>query len=367
MQQIRITHPFSLLTMSLVAVSAKPAEYTECQAPANAYYVKYTGTVSTHKCYNGLQDAVDSVKENETAEIVFLKDITDWAGAVTISNRNITLNLNEHKVVNFTTGSLTAKGATVTIKNGTFNAANNRLVVDASEAATTLTIADDVTVTDGYQQDSVIYVTSAAKKTVLNLNGTWNIGNEMVNCAQKAEEKLTVNLNAKVTGNVVPDGALVVLDAGNTEVNVNGGSYTSNEMVFELQNGTLNINGGTMVSKNDAVVWVYAEPGEDLTQVLNINGGTLTAKKGYALQFNAKNGTYKITKGSFESGKDTEDEQLPAILVTNVKGFLDKHANMITGGSFAGSIVGDVEDKDGRHVDAADAAKILVGNATVKE
>ena len=354
--------------MSLVTVSADSVEYKDCSA--GYYYVKYSN--GTHRCESSFTNAVNSINANETAEIVFLADIPSWTGDVVIdNNKNVTLNLNEYKATfsGGATGTLKVAGANVTIKNGTINAANQRIIVDASTKATTLTFANDVTVNYGWKQDSVVLVTDATKKTVININGTWNVADEIVNCAQKAEEELTVNLNAKVTAtDLANNDALLVLDAGNTVVNVNGGTYKSNEEVFKLQNGTLNINGGTLESTDDTVVWVYDEPGKNLSQVLNINGGTLTAKKGYAVWFDAKEGTYKITDGTFKSGKDADGEQLPALYInTAVKGFLDNHKGMITKGTFTGSIVGEVTDKDGRHVDAEKAAADLVGNATVSE
>ena len=210
--------------MSLVTVSADSVEYKDCSA--GHYYVKYSN--GTHSCESSFTNAVNSINANETAEIVFLADIPSWTGDVVIdNNKNVTLNLNEYKATfsGGTTGTLKVAGANVTIKNGTINAANQRIIVDASTKATTLTFANDVTVNYGWKQDSVVLVTDATKKTVININGTWNVADEIVNCAQKAEEELTVNLNAKVTAtDLANNDALLVLDAGNTVVNVNGGT-----------------------------------------------------------------------------------------------------------------------------------------------
>ena len=345
--------------MSLVTVSA--AEYECPSSTTGDYLVQYSGS---KKCFASLTAAINDVKEDETAEIIFLKN-QNWNPAGLTIEKNVTLNLNGHTVT-IAGGALTFKGATVTIKNGTIDGGNSKLVVDSSEKATTLTIADDVTVKGAATTNSVVLVKDATKKTTLNLNGTWTINNEIVNCAQKAEEVLTVNLNAKVTATgLTNDDGLVVLDAGNSVVNVNGGTYKANEYVFALTNGTLNINAGTMES-TDEVAIVVKNPAPNLTNVLNITGGTITSKKNYAIWFAGSEGTHKIAGGTFTSGKDSNKKQLPALRIYNNE-YLNNHKGMITKGTFTGSIVGEVENEDGRYVEAAAAAKILVGNATVSE
>ena len=363
--QHKVTTLFSLLTMSLVTVSARE-EHSECVTPNNNYYVKYSD--GTHKCLDTFANALNSVKANETAEIVFLKETDSWSGKIEFKN-NVVLNLNGSKQTLVTAGSWVAKGANVTIKNGTIEAGalTGILGVDASEKATTLTIDKDVTIKSSATSSGVVTIADATKAAVVNVNGTWKISNEIVDCSG-VDKNLTVNLNATVTANALQTSELVSLDAGNTTVNVNGGSYTTNKRVFHLQNGTLNINAGSLTSDGPTIV-LDSPTDEDHAHALNIKGGNVTSTKSYALWFSTSKGTYALSgNAKYTSGKDAEDKQLPAIYVnTNVKDFLDKHPAMISSGTFIGSIVGEVQNKDGRDVDAEDAEKILVGNATVSD
>ena len=81
--QHKVTTLFSLLTMSLVTVSARE-EHSECVTPNNNYYVKYSD--GTHKCLDTFANALNSVKANETAEIVFLKETDSWSGKIEFKN-----------------------------------------------------------------------------------------------------------------------------------------------------------------------------------------------------------------------------------------------------------------------------------------
>ena len=346
--------------MSLVTVFAAESPVESCKG--KVYYMTLNdGTVA---CSNGWGTDLAKIEDGESATIVMLKDYTE-TNAITF-DKNITFDLNDH--VFTINGSVTVKGANVTIKNGTINAANERILVDASQKETTLTIAKDVTVENSgsVTAPSVVKVTSATKATTVNINGTWEVGNEIVNCAQTPREVLTVNLNAKVTG-TLSSGALLKLDAGNSVVNVNGGTYTSNKRVFTLVNGTLNINtGATLKATGDSAIVVEAANTETLPQVLNIAGGDITSTKRESVWFNGSKGTYKITDGTFTSGKDAKGKYLPALHINNPE-FLEEHKGMITKGNFKGSIVNEVAVGTNEYKTAAEAAKILVGNATVSE
>ena len=241
--------------------------------------------------------------------------------------------------------------------------------VNSEEKASTLTFAKDVIVesnsTAGHNVGAVVKVEDATKATVVNINGDWEVANELVDCDPGKNKNLTINLNAKVTADTLSTAALVSLDAGTTTVNVNGGTYTSNKYVFELTNGTLNVNGGKATGSGAAIY--VKEPTGKYTNALTIAGGDIstTSSTHEAVWFDGSKGTYKITGGTITSGKNADGEQLPALHIRNIN-FLANHKNMITGGNFTGSIVGDV--KEGTRITKAAAAQAdLVGNATVSE
>ena len=350
--------------MSLVTVSA--AESPEESCKNNYFYVNYSGN-KQYQCFDDLSNAADSVGDDETAEIVFVKGKTfNFTSNETIKS-NVTLNLNGQTIKMDTGGVFTIEGANVTIKNGTFDTTTGteRIEVNGKDKATTLTFANDVTVKGALTTNSVVKVLDASEKTTINVNGKWEIANEIVNCVQDKDENLTINLNAKVTGtNLTSWNALVVLDAGSTVVNVNGGTYTADQRAFTVKNGTLNVNAGTIKATGDAAI-VVNKADNGSTNALSIKGGDISSTAGYALYFFDAEGKYSISDGTFTSSKDSKGKRLPAIYINNPD-FLDNHKNMITGGDFTGSIVGDV--KEGERITKAEYATAdLVGNATVSE
>ncbi len=324
---------------------------------------------SKYSCAATIRDAIDAAKTNKGGEIVLLKNAT-MTSDNTIDT-DVTINLNDNKLTISNGKKLIIKGANVTIKNGTIDAASsvtNAIEVYSTDDASTLTIEKDVTVDGTNISGAVIKVKDASKKTEVNINGTWDLKNEIIDCDNGQDRDLTVNLNADVTGTSL-SGSLVTLDAGNSVVNVLGGSYEADKTVFALTNGTLNISGGKITSTGSNAVKI-ANPTGNNKNALNITGGELisTHKGSYSLYFavgsSSTKGTYAISKGTFTSGKDDDGNQLPAINIAD-KNFLANHANMISGGSFIGAIVDDVLVGDDVYQTAAAAVKALTGNATV--
>ena len=346
--------------MSLVTVSA--AEY-EC--PKNTTGNFYVDKGDQYGCKGTIANAMAALKAGGTIYIREDEKMLD-KGAYTI-DKDVTIDLNGNTLT-IGTNALTIKGANVTIKNGTIEFAgsttNSPFVVDASAKATTLTFASDVKVK--YTENAaVVKVLYATKATVVNVNGTWDVQNELVDCDAGKDKNLTVNFNATAKGT----GTLVSINAGTTVVNVNGGSYeTTSGAVFRLTNGTLNVNAGSIKSKGNAAI-VVENPTDDYTNALTIKGEKTEIssenKKVEAVYFYSSKGTYSIADATITSGKDEDDEQLPALHIPN-KEFLDKHPGMVKSGKFTGALVGDVKGEDGLLVKANVAQKTLVGNATVK-
>ncbi len=354
---------FGFIAMVAMIGGVSAADYTECKAPTNNYFIKNSDT--TYKCEKLLSDALNAVKAG--GEIVLLKDVTPYSD-ITI-NKDITFDLNGHTIdMAGQNKSITVEGANVTFKNGiiaeTNNASGGHFKVDSSEKASTLTIADDVTVTGIGISSAFIKITDATNDTVVNVNGTWTLKNEIVDCDAN-DRKLVINLNADVTADDLQTNALVTTNQGASVVNVNGGSYTSNKTIFELTQGTLNISGGTIKSTSKSAI-VVKEPTPGKSK-LNISGGDISSSAKYSLHFDSgtssKNGTYSISNGTFTSGTDAEGNQLPAIYIGS-QGFLTNHPGIITGGTFTNGIVGDVQVEKGEMKYAAAATSILIAQGT---
>ncbi len=325
------------------------------------YHVK--GVDDTYACANTLVDAIKNVPNG--GEIVLLNE-SQPGSAITI-DKDVTIDLNGHKMN--LTNTLTVKGANVTIKHGTLTAAAAKLIVDSSEKASTLTIANDMTVTGTGGSSAFIKVLDATKDTVINVNGEWTLKNEIVDCTRN-DKKLVINLNANITANALQTNALVSIDQGSSIVNVNGGSYVSSKMAFELVKGTLNINAGTIEAKEHAI---YVKSTSADPSALNIAGGVITSTGAntYSVRFSSSGsgnarGTYKFTGGTFTSGQDGNGNQLPAISIGDPT-FLTNHPKMISGGSFTKAIVGDVPVENNLNMLASAAEKILIGDAGTSE
>lgn len=346
--------------MSLVTVFAAESP-DECKN--KVYYLDLgNGEVS---CVGNLPADLANVDEGKSATFVALKDVS--LGSAESINKDLVYDLNGHTLTFGSGSQYKVEGANVTFKNGTIVAAGNAIQVNSANKASTLTFASDVKV-EATNGSAIVNVTDAKNATVVNINGTWTVTNEIVECAQKPEENLTINLNATVNAKNSSK-SIATLNAGKSVVNVNGGSYTAKSYVFELVNGTLNINGGTLTSTTDHAIVVRNVSG-DYKNALKVTGGTIVAEGmgRYALYFDnatttTKTGTYSITGGEFTSGLDKDDKQLPALYINNPK-FLDNYKGMITKGTFTGSIVGNVTIGTNKYKTAAEAAKILVGNAT---
>ena len=80
------------ILLSVVTVSAAEIP-EECKNVVGAkYFVKYSDR--QYQCFTSLGSALTDIKEDETAEIVFLKDTDTWAstGGVVEIDKNVTLN-----------------------------------------------------------------------------------------------------------------------------------------------------------------------------------------------------------------------------------------------------------------------------------
>ena len=349
--------------MSLLTVSADDSTAEGCKDSGKLFYASLGN--GDYVCTNDTSDILAEIDEGKSANVKVLHDYTP--GANVTLNKNITYDLNGNTLTFDTTHKYTIEGAEVTFKNGTIvvptSAPAGVFTVNSATKASKLTI--DATV-ESDTTNAIVQISSAVKNTEVNLNGSWEVKGELVGCT--TGDKETINLNAKITANLTGT-QLVSINAGASVVNVLGGSYESNRLVFRLTNGTLNVKAGTIKSTGDNAILVNTAD-SDKKHALNINGGTITteAENKYSVYFeygtNAKNGTYSITDGTFTSGEDEKGNQLPALYI-NAQEFLDNHKAWIKGGKFTKAVVGDVKVGTKVYKTSAAATAILVGNATV--
>ena len=344
--------------MSLVTVSAAET-VTSKSACTKDYLVDYKN--GQYGCYSTVAEVLGSSNFKDNEIVTLLKNKT-FDGGISV-NKDITLDLGGYTVTLADGKQVEVKdGANVTIKNGTIKTASqssDKAMFTLTGNSNTVTFDKSLTVNASGMNDgtnAVIDANSATDKTVINIYGTWTgLKGELVDCGTGAEDVITLNATVESAK------GLVGIDAGDSVVNVTGGSYTSkDENTFELKSGTLNISGGTILAKKGNAVYVTENSDRGANNVLKITNGTLKSDTTYALSFEKANkGNYSITNGSITSGKN-----LPAIEIIDWS-FLKEHEKMITGGTFTKGIVGDVQVGTNDYEYASSATKILVGNATV--
>ncbi len=353
-----------------------------------------------------------------SADMVISKDITIDLG----DNNSITFDASHGFVVS---GKLTIKGegeinsntsatkSLITVSGGgslsvegnvklnyTANTANlttPAITVNApaSTSNTTVTFASTVNVTsNGY--GLAVLGTSAPKVTV-NMAGTWD----------------TKGYVAKVNGTVGYASSNAPI------INVNEGKYTSEgtalyasgyaiwnikagevkgAQALEAKSGIVNISGGKLMatgatSGSPSVTGSHALTNGNAINVvrggahyvdvkrltINITGGDISSDKGYAMYIKdlRADGKINVDGGSLTSGKDS-DGQLAAIKIddatpADAKAFIEHHADMVTGGEFAGDVFARTQIATNTYATPADLAATLVegeintngGNTTV--
>ncbi len=348
-------------------VNAQVTTVASASACSSSTYEAYVKFDQGYKCYSTLKDAVDGMDEGGT--ITLVKDVTVQAnGQITFSN-DIVLNLNGKTLtlkngsgsatpLKVTDSELTIKNGKITVDSGTHG---SLLEVAATSDDATITIAKDIKF-DGANQDAshaIFTVSSATENVEINVAGKWsNLQGELVDCSTAGNE--TINLNAEIEGAI----GLIGIDAGDSVVNVTGGSYTSDTgNTFKLQSGTLNITGGTILAKADDAIYVDGTTSNGANNVLKISGNpTITSKSGYSVYFknDVHDGSYDISGGTFtSSGKK-------AALSINDPEFLEEFSNIITGGKFTNGVVEDTEVGDVTYT-AAEATKALVKGETTEK
>ena len=335
-------------------------------------YVKYDS--GADKCYTNVGGAFNDSNVKEGATVYLLKDFA--LGTDALLNKSGVLDLNGYTLTTDASKGLSVgNGVNLTIKNGTIDATGGTSMITVANTSKTgsLTIDKTVTIDGSNLSQAVIAADSTTKATTININGTWkNIDHELIDCSPVTGTStiLTINLNANVEG----AGKLVGIDAGHSVVNVNGGSYIAKtDNVFQLKSGVLNIKDGQIISEADNKAAIYVNASTAATE-LNISGGTITAKgtDSNAIFFATAQGIYNISKGTFTSGKDDDNKQLPAIRIVDNE-FIKKHEGMITGGTFNGGVVGRTVAENGSTYDPTTATTKLVkgtyttsnGNVTV--
>lgn len=304
-----------------------------------------TGAVAKigDKEYATFKEAHDAAKAKE--EIVLLQDLTDLSNVVDIT-KEITLNLNNHKVTNIVNNSTNV----VTIKNGTIYGNpvsqgilnKTKLVLDNVKLSISTNTGDmggssDMSLENivnngtltiknssidaqniGYVSYPITYITNEKDGSITIESGNYNLG--------EVGFFITNNGSFIINGGTYKDGAY------NTKIN-NHKNFTINNGIVErlvinnYKNGTFNIKNGTFISTTiyngeDYQNYLYNTGKEK--SIVNISGGNFNSED--VILSNSQNSAYStinISGGKFTS-KGT--------IVGNYG--LDSNSIVITGGEF---------------------------------
>lgn len=282
--------------------------------------------------YSDLKAAVDAVKSDEI--ITLLDDIdlgTDELSTYNVKStvKNVTIDLGGHTLTSASKYTIYLKVNDWTIQNGTITNTNasttyGTLYIGGSYNSTTLKNVTIESKTNG------VYFAIPSKKNGIKTSitvedGTKISGNYGVYMkgqpkprgnTRDGQEILNVN-GGEITGKIA---AIAVFGAakGNTKagviVNINGGKVYSEGYAIAgngstlLENTTININGGSVISTKDTAIY-HPQAG-----TVNVTGGTVSGVTGgiqmCAGTLNVTGGTITATGNGDVSGK-TGDGSIP--------------------------------------------------------
>jgi len=217
--------------------------------------------------YNNLKDAIAAAKSGDTVKLIADTDID--SDKITI-DKNITLDLNEKTLTaeNINQKLEVAKGSTLTVNNGTIKAESStesitntrectiKLQAGANLNMNNVTVNDNTENIDTEQRSTgnFIYLaedsetTTSGSSVIAKNRGTISLTN--VKASLKTDK--FIYLNDTVNGNGYVSGY---------EININGGSYTSElsgtpSILFQLSGMKANFNGVTINTKTAGCVYL---------------------------------------------------------------------------------------------------------------
>ena len=228
--------------------------------------VNYVAEIGGTK-YESLQEAITAAQNGDT--ITLLADVN---GDVTISAKQITLDLNGKKISAEGTDAVSVNnGATVTIKNGTLES-NGYNCGGIYIKNATATLEDCTFIGTNSDMSCGVYASNGANVTINNCELVAHqyalimMGANVTINGGKFEAETSVGAN----GSDDYDDATLTINDGifngaiywpaNGKLTINGGTFTANTAVY-LKSGSLEITGGTFTGNGQASDYKYTLSG----------------------------------------------------------------------------------------------------------
>ena len=298
--------------------------------------VKYAAEVNGVK-YETLADAIAAAQTGDT--ITLLVNVNE---CVTISGKNVTLDLNGKKV--FGDGSdavAVVGGAVVTIKNGTLET-NGKNCGGVWVKNATATLEDCTLISTNVEESCAVYASNGATITIKNCELTAAANGEgenhfaltMMGANITIESgKFTGKHSVSSNGSDDYDDATLTINGGtfdgpiywpaNGKLTINGGTFTAETAIY-LKSGSLEINGGTFTGNGEKKDYQYKDSGAiytgtaimienvgrseyDAVTSAAINGGTFISVNNVAIQSVAENTNVDVVTGFISNGTFSSD------------------------------------------------------------
>ena len=330
---------------------------------AVAYVVENSGNYEREIGYATLADAVASEYGNN---VTMLADVNE---AVTISGKEITLDLNGKKVYSANSDVISVKNnANVTIKGGTLESAGyNCGGVYVNNA--TLALNGCTFVGTNNEESCGVYASNGANVTIDNCELTANHYGLIMMGANVTINSgtFTAPLSVSANGSDDYDDATLTINGGtfnggiywpaNGKLTINDGIFTD-EIAVYVKSGSLEINGGTFTGTGVANNYAYTLSGfaatGDAIVIENVGGDEYDAI-----------GTVSITGGTF-----TSVNAAPIASYTAGKDGVEAVEGFVIGGTFNKEIEAElcalgyicIPDGNGAYTIADDPSTLYITN-----
>lgn len=312
-----------------------------------------------NKYYDNLQEAINNVSSNDTISL-----ITDVKTDETINiNKTVNINLNgntieaEEKVFLIEGGSLHLTGKGKVKETKPYNGA---IVIKGSQNSndlnySTLKVDKEVTL-EGWSGISVQHNNQKSYGVLINFQGKINAINDITGdegigiyvngSIQNKTNSPIININSD---SQISSTGIGLYLAGSSLVNIDNANISGKESAISIKAGTLNIKSGTFycngldntptqgnnngVNSSGATIQIESNDGYAGNIEINIQGGTLTSKNSHVIYEYIGRGNTSLVKEIILSGGTYKSPSNKNVFSLS-NSLVNKHSKFIKGGKY---------------------------------
>lgn len=312
-----------------------------------------------NKYYDNLQEAINNAGSNDTISL-----ITDVKTDETINiNKTVNINLNgntieaEEKVFLIEGGSLHLTGKGKVKETKPYNGA---IVIKGSQNSndlnySTLKVDKEVTL-EGWSGISVQHNNQKSYGVLINFQGKINAINDITGdegigiyvngSIQNETNSPIININSD---SQISSTGIGLYLAGSSLVNIDNANISGKESAISIKAGTLNIKSGTFycngldntptqgnnngVNSSGATIQIESNDGYAGNIEINIQGGTLTSKNSHVIYEYIGRGNTSLVKEIILSGGTYKSPSNKNVFSLS-NSLVNKHSKFIKGGKY---------------------------------